>query len=66
MVHRHEWILGVPQLKLDRPYPYGNIAEKYPFGLKIGVENLSNPTDDYIDYRSTLFKTVNTSKESYL
>jgi hypothetical protein len=61
MNHRHEWILGVPQLKLDRPYLYGNTAQQYPFGLKIGVENLSNPTDDYYDYRSPLFKTVNNS-----
>lgn len=60
---RLEWILGIPQARLERPIIYSQQSMPPP---KMGVDTLRGPNDDICEYRSTLFKTSGQIKESYL
>lgn len=65
MSKRAEWILGVPQAKIERSYHAYNSPPPATV-FKMGVSTLNNADSDICEYRSTLFKMSSHVKESYL
>jgi len=60
---RCEWLLGIPQARLERPVLYNQQGVALP---KMGVDTMRNVNDEICVYVSTLFKTQSSMKESYL
>jgi len=60
---RVEWILGVAHPRFERPITYNSNGSTQP---RMGVATMSSVSDDIHEYRSTLFKTSSSVKESYL
>ena len=63
---RHEWILGIPVIRIERPIQSFNMLPINPNNMKMGVALINAMNDDIYDYKSTLFKSSSGVKESLL
>ncbi|CDW78148.1 ubiquitin carboxyl-terminal hydrolase family protein [Stylonychia lemnae] len=61
---RLEWILGIPQLKVDKTMIYNQDVSI--INTKLGVQILDSASDDVYEYRSTLFKQSTNTRQSFL
>lgn len=67
MVIRTEWILGLPNAKIDiTNYQTNSQQNNNNLNYKMGLSILKNVNDDICEYKSTAFKSASSSKESYL
>ena len=67
--HRLEWILGIPILKIERPFVMHNSFPNQgsiQSALKAGVSNSNSIHDDIFEFKSTLFKSSSAVKDSLL
>lgn len=65
MYLRTEWILGLPNARIEIP-TYQTNSQNNNLNYKMGLSILKNVNDEICEYRSTAFKSSSSSKESFL
>lgn len=62
MQERLEWLLGYPALRIEYPKPNENRG----IPLKIGIQILKAPDNEFIDYKTPVFNKISGEKDGYL